>query len=186
MSCDITKLHPVLQGKLVALYALCKENNLKLGIQECLRTAEEQDFLYAQGRSKPGAIVTYAQGNEYKSQHQWGIAFDFYKNVKGHAYDDLSFFIQVGALAKSIGLGWGGDWVQLKDSCHLYLTDWGDDVSLLLAQYHTPEQFRKTWGKPVLRHRFAGIVVRSYLKSKKRLFVSRAKSCIRTKEARKK
>ena len=77
---------------MVALYALCKENNLKLGIVDCLRTAEEQDLLYAQDRSKPGAIVTYAQGNEYKSQHQWGIAFDFNQDVKGHTYDDLSFY----------------------------------------------------------------------------------------------
>ena len=30
------------------------------------------------GRTKPGNIVTNAKGSSYRSQHQWGIAFDFY------------------------------------------------------------------------------------------------------------
>ena len=64
---DITRLHPELQMKIRELMSLCEENNLKIGISECLRTAEEQNELYAKGRTKPGRIVTNANGSEYLS-----------------------------------------------------------------------------------------------------------------------
>lgn len=146
MGRDITKLHPRLQDKLAELRKLCEAEGLALGIGECYRTVAEQDALYAQGRTKPGAIVTNGKGSNYGSQHQWGIAFDFFKNVAGHAYDDLNFFARVGALGKSIGLGWGGDWVSFKDRPHLYLPDWGSGVSVLKKQYGTPAKFMATWG----------------------------------------
>src|SRR5690606_22511724 len=39
------------------------------------RTWAEQDALYAQGRTKPGSIVTNAKGGQ--SNHNFGIAMDF-------------------------------------------------------------------------------------------------------------
>lgn len=39
-----------------------------------LRTFAEQDGLYAQGRTKPGSIVTYAKGGQ--SWHCYGLAID--------------------------------------------------------------------------------------------------------------
>lgn len=142
---DISQLHPELQLKLAQLKALCKEHGLELGIAECLRTVEEQDELYAQGRTKPGSIVTYARGSSYSSQHQWGIAFDFFQNVPGHAYDDYGFFKNVGILAKSVGLGWGGSWTDFVDMPHLYLPYWGDTPAPLKAQYTVPENFFASW-----------------------------------------
>ena len=77
MGRDITKLHPRLQTKAEELIALCKKNGIAIKISECYRTVEEQNELYAQGRTKAGSIVTNARGTSYSSQHQWGIAFDF-------------------------------------------------------------------------------------------------------------
>ena len=145
MSRNITDLHPVLQQKISELQKLCKKEGLELGIGECFRSVAEQNALYAQGRTTPGSIVTNAKGSSYSSQHQWGIAFDFFKNVKGHAYDDTAFFNRVGALAKSIGLGWGGDWTKPVDKPHVYLPDWGKTTSTLKARYGTFEKFKKTW-----------------------------------------
>lgn len=142
---DISQLHPELRSKIEKLKYLCEVENLPLGIGECLRTAAEQDALYAQGRTEPGAIVTYARGSQYSSQHQWGIAFDFYKNVPGHAYDDTGFFRTVGSLAKSIGLAWGGDWIRPVDMPHIYLPHWGDTPAPLKRQYTIPENFFQTW-----------------------------------------
>lgn len=144
---DVTQLHQRLQEKIVELKALCKKEGLELGIGECLRTVAEQNALYAQGRTTSGSIVTNAKGTSYSSQHQWGIAVDFYKNVKGHAFDDIKFFDKVGVLAKSIGLGWGGDWKNPVDKPHLYLPDWGKTTSTLKKQYGTPEKFFETWSK---------------------------------------
>ena len=145
MGRDVSKLHPRLQSAVAQLQNLCKKEGLSLGIGECLRTVAEQDALYAQGRTQPGSIVTNAPGSSYSSQHQWGIAFDFFKNVSGHAYDDNSFFSRVGAMGKSLGLGWGGDWTDFPDRPHLYLPDWVDTPSLLKQRYGTFENFRATW-----------------------------------------
>lgn len=142
---DVKQLHPELQEKIKQLQELCVKEGLALGIGECLRTVAEQDELYAQGRTKPGAIITYARGTQYASQHQWGIACDFFKNVAGHAYDDEGFFRKVGALAKTIGLAWGGDWDGFVDMPHLYLPYWGDTPASLKQQYITPQRFIDSW-----------------------------------------
>ncbi len=143
---DVNALHPKLQQKIAELKQLCEKNGLHIGIGECLRTAAEQDALYAQGRTKPGNRVTNAKGSSYSSQHQWGIAFDFYRNDgKGAYHNSDGFFQKTGSLAKSIGLGWGGDWKSPVDLPHLYLPTWGSTPTILKQQYGTPEQFRRTW-----------------------------------------
>lgn len=142
---DIKQLHPELQRKIDKLKYLCEREELPLGIGECLRTVKEQDDLYAQGRTRPGAIVTYARGSQYASQHQWGIAFDFFKAVPGHAYDDTGFFHAVASLAKNIGLAWGGDWITPVDMPHIYLPHWGDTPAPLKRQFTIPENFFSSW-----------------------------------------
>lgn len=145
---DITALHPQLQQKIYELRQLCEKNGLKIGIGECLRTAAEQDALYAQGRTKPGNRITNARGSTYSSQHQWGIAFDFYRNDGAGAFNTAgNFFERAGALAKSIGLGWGGDWKSPVDKPHLYLPQWGSTTVQLRQKYGTPDKFFKTWPK---------------------------------------
>ena len=151
---DITELHPQLQVKIAELKLKCEKAGLKIGIGECLRTVAEQDALYAQGRTKPGSIVTNARGSTYSSQHQWGIAFDFYRNDgKGAFYDSDGFFTKVGALAKESGLGWGGDWKSPVDKPHVYLPQWGKTTTELKAQYGVPERFIKTWDKTILNYK---------------------------------
>lgn len=143
---DITLCHPRLQQLASKLTSECKKQNLKIKIGETLRTAAEQDALYAQGRTKPGNIVTNAKGSTYSSQHQWGIAFDFFRNDGSGAYNESGkFFEKVGAIAKSIGLSWGGDWKNPVDRPHLYLGDWGSTTAKLKQQYGTIEKFKKTW-----------------------------------------
>lgn len=145
---DVKALHPELQQKLYDLKKLCKKNGLEIGISECLRSVAEQDALYAQGRTKPGNRVTNARGSSYSSQHQWGIAADFYRNDGTGLYNESgNFFYKVGTLAKSLGLGWGGDWKSPVDKPHLYLPQWGSTASVLKRQYGTPEKFMKTWDK---------------------------------------
>lgn len=156
MGRDITKLHPTLQTKINQLIKECKAVGITIGIGECLRTVAEQDALYAKGRSAPGSIVTNAKGNSYSSMHQWGVAFDFYLNMDidgdGKTSDDAynnatKVFNKVGAIAKKLGLEWGGDWRSIKDLPHLQLSNWGSTPSQLKAKYGTFEAFKKTWGK---------------------------------------
>lgn len=151
---DITALHPGLQEKATQLKEKCREQGIRILFSECLRTRAEQDALYAQGRTVSGSIVTNAKGSNYSSQHQWGIAVDFYIDMdvdgdgsrKDDAFNNATgLFERVGAIAKSIGLGWGGDWTSIKDRPHLYLPDWGSTTTELKQLYGTPERFMQTW-----------------------------------------
>lgn len=143
---DIKKLHPTLQGKISQLKTACEKQGLTIGIGECLRTAAEQDALYAQGRTKPGKKVTNCKGSSYSSMHQWGVAFDFYRNDgKGAYYDKDGFFTKVGKIGQEIGLEWGGSWKSLVDKPHFQLPDWGSTATKLKRQYGRPEAFFKTW-----------------------------------------
>ena len=151
---DITLCHPRLQRIANAWIKACATEGIAVAISETLRTAAEQDALYAQGRTKPGNIVTNAKGSSYRSQHQWGIAFDFYLKmdidgdgkISDDAYNDSKgHFKRAAEIAKKLGLAWGGDWKSIVDKPHLYLPDWGSTPTALIQRYGTPEEFMATW-----------------------------------------
>lgn len=143
---DITLCHPKLQTLSAQLMKECESRGLKIRIGETLRTKEEQDELYAQGRTKPGQIVTNAKGSSYSSYHQWGTAFDFFRNDgKGAYYDSDEFFAKVGKIGVSLGLEWGGNWKSIVDKPHFQLPDWGSTTAGIKKLYATPEEFMKTW-----------------------------------------
>lgn len=144
---DIKQCHPRLQKLADELVTACERKGLKIKITECLRTAAEQDSLYAQGRTKPGNRVTNARGSSYSSMHQWGVAFDFCRNDgKGAFNDDDGFFKKVGIIGQTLGLEWGGSWKSIKDKPHFQLPDWGSTATKLKRTYGTPERFFSTWG----------------------------------------
>lgn len=145
---DITLCHPRLQTLTAQLVDKCAGAGLPIKIGESFRSVAEQDALYAQGRTQPGSIVTNARGSSYSSQHQWGIAADFYRADGKGAYNESGdYFKKVGELAKNLGLGWGGDWKSIVDKPHVYLPDWGSGTNILKQRYGTFEAFKKTWPK---------------------------------------
>ena len=73
----IKLLHPKLREEALAIYTECCSRltgKAFLRFAYTLRTFAEQDGLYAQGRTKGGAIVTYAKGGQ--SYHNYGLAID--------------------------------------------------------------------------------------------------------------
>ena len=146
MGRDITVCHPRLQALSQKLVAECAAQGLKIKITDCFRSREEQDALYAQGRTKPGNIVTDAPGSTYSSMHMWGVAFDFCRNDgRGAYYDNDGFFSKVGQIGKSLGLEWGGDWKKPVDKPHFQLADWGSTPTKLKQMYGTPDRFKASW-----------------------------------------
>lgn len=148
----IDKLHPELQICVNKFLAECKKQGLNVLITETLRTLEEQESLYAQGRTRPGKIVTNARG--YQSPHAWGVAFDFCRNKKGWEYDNTDgFFDKVGEIAKTIfdgteyDLFWGGDFKSFVDKPHVEMIKYlpNSSTKWLIDTYKTPEEFMKTW-----------------------------------------
>lgn len=70
---------------------------------ETLRTAERQAELYAQGRTKPGKIVTWVK----HSNHQDGVAFDIcFKGATPYP-SNPALWQKVAATASTLGLDWG-------------------------------------------------------------------------------
>lgn len=146
MGRDIKKCHPELQEKAMLLIEECRKAGLIIELGECMRTIAEQDKLYAQGRTAPGEIVTYARGRNYSSMHQWGVAFDIIRNDGKGAYNDSNgWFKKVGAIGIKIGLEWGGDWISPVDKPHFQLPYWGSTPAKLKKLYTTPTNFKKTW-----------------------------------------
>jgi peptidoglycan L-alanyl-D-glutamate endopeptidase CwlK len=97
------------------------------------RTFDEQNKLYAQGRTSPGNVVTNARAGY--SNHNFGIAWDVgIFNKKGDYIDDLidkklmtskavdAEYKKVGAYGKACGLFWGGDWTK-PDYPHFQMRD---------------------------------------------------------------
>ena len=146
MSIDMSYLHPRLRNALQTLQQQCSAAGLEIGFSSGYRSAAEQDELYSQGRTKPGSIVTNAKGGT--SQHNWGIAADFFQNIKGKEWE-VWFFDRVGQMAESLGLGWGGRWTDFTDRPHLYLPDWGDTPTPLINQFglYGYDAFRATWNE---------------------------------------
>ena len=81
----ISQLHPSIQSKARKFIDLAKQNGFDLRITSGYRSIEEQNRLYAQGRTAPGNIVTNARGGD--SFHNFGLAFDVVDKVKGYNID---------------------------------------------------------------------------------------------------
>lgn len=79
---DLACLHPVFRQKATDLLAALAKESIPFRLFEGFRSAERQQYLYAQGRTRPGKIVTKAR--PWASYHQYGLAGDFvlYENGK--------------------------------------------------------------------------------------------------------
>ena len=134
----IQLLHPKLRDEAVELYdeivasltgsAICR-------FAYTLRTFAEQDALYAQGRSKPGKVVTNAKGGQ--SYHNYGLAIDIVLILdkdKNGTFETASWdlktdfdgdkkadWMEVVQIFKRYGFEWGGDW-KFVDAPHFQKT----------------------------------------------------------------
>lgn len=94
-----------------------------------VRTVAQQKALYAQGRTAPGKIVTNADGELKRSNHQvhgdgLGHAVDCAFIVDGKpSWADEHPWALYGLMAKTLRLTWGGDWHGLVDRPHIELPE---------------------------------------------------------------
>ncbi len=89
------------------------------------RTYAEQTEIYAQGRTKPGKVVTNAPAGS--SNHNFGIAFDVgifqgSKYFTGATKAETDAYLALRKLTRPavLELDWGGDW-KTKDTPHYEL-----------------------------------------------------------------
>lgn len=86
------------------------------------RSHEDQDKLYAKGRTAPGPKVTWAKAGQSKHNQKPSPAFDIAFLKKGSKREcdwSLAPFKKFAAIIKPLGVVWGGDWQGSKnDSPH--------------------------------------------------------------------
>lgn len=124
----IATLLPEVQPFARALVHKAAANNITIKIISGLRTYDEQNALYAQGRTAPGNKVTNARGGY--SNHNFGIAFDV-GVFEGNKYlGDSPKYKGVGVLGAEMGLEWGGNWKTIVDQPHFQLRPaWANNLS---------------------------------------------------------
>lgn len=116
--------HPELAFRVKNLIGALAHQGLTVIITQGVRSAQQQAALYAQGRTKPGKVVTACDGVKHPSNHQpkadgYGYAVDV---AWRHADGTISWegpWPTLGKLALAHGLIWGGSWVVFVDRCHL-------------------------------------------------------------------
>ena len=116
---NINTLLPAAQEKAREFITACLAAGIPLKIICGTRSYDEQDDLYAHGRTKPGPIVTKARGGY--SWHNFGIAWDI-GIFDGIRYiGESPLYAKAGEIGKELGLEWGGDWTGIEDQPHFQL-----------------------------------------------------------------
>lgn len=142
MSRSIHDLHPLVATKAGHLIGACAILGCPIFLTDTVRQPEEQDLMFAQGRTTPGKIVTSARAWQSTHQPWWqdsdtglwkALGFDWtfrppddpetperedYRGVSWEGPWDL-----VGGMGEHLGLRWGGRWKGKKrDRPHFH--DW--------------------------------------------------------------
>lgn len=152
----VQSLHPKVRQEVIDTITSIEANklpgNAKIRIVQGMRTKAEQDSLYAQGRTKPGSIVTNARFGQ--SYHCFGLAIDFaimYDKDGNGSFETLSWDVnydfdkdgvkdwqEVVQAFKFLGWGWGGDFHSIKDNPHLEKT-FGINWRQMLEKYNAKD-----------------------------------------------
>jgi len=118
----LAKFEPFLQEAEIAMQA----QGVTIEVISGLRSWAAQAALYAQGRTKPGPIVTKARPGS--SWHNYGLAIDLGLFKGGKYLDEAApaqadkLYATIGKLAASYGIEWAGTWTSFRESPHFQVT----------------------------------------------------------------
>jgi peptidoglycan L-alanyl-D-glutamate endopeptidase CwlK len=142
----LATVNPTLADKVRAAAAALEPSGIYLLVVSGLRTADEQNALYAIGRTveldrKP---VTNAKAGQ--SMHNYGLAVDVAPYVTGESgqinwNEGTPQFQSMVTAIKAQGLAWGGDWVHFKDYDHFQISSVpSSPTSAMEEDYGTGDQ----------------------------------------------
>ena len=117
----LAQVHPALAARIQTLIDILLQHGIQVEVVQGLRTFAQQDALFAQGRTRPGPIVTRARGGQ--SNHNYGLACDLvpFTNGQPNWNAPLGVWTTIGSEAEKLGLEWGGDWKKFVDKPHVQL-----------------------------------------------------------------
>lgn len=141
----VTALHPIVFIKQTELIAETSKAGITILVTDGFRSSEEQNAIYAKGRTTEGKVVTQVQGGH--SYHNYGLAVDFaLRTKKGEVVWDMEYdgnkngrsdWMEVVEIAKRLGFSWGGDWKNFPDYPHLQM-DFGYSINKLRKGHYPP------------------------------------------------
>ena len=115
---EISELAPLARQACELFMTKCKAAGLDIFITETYRTQERQNYLYAQGRTRAGQIVTWTKNSRHTSRMAWDIA------CNGGILYNLTVLAKAGEIAAGLDIIWGGTW-KVQDKTHFEInTNW--------------------------------------------------------------
>ena len=117
---NIDDLHPFVANLCRQLIQKCKEQGIIIQITSSFRDQEYQTYLYSQGRTRPGNIVTNAK---LVSFHGYKLAFDICVLINGKVDWNTPLYNTVGAIGEKLGLEWGYRWRSFPEKCHFQASE---------------------------------------------------------------
>ncbi len=134
----IAQLHPKIRAKAAEfINRVERETGIKLRLASGFRSIAEQNALYAQGRTKPGSIVTNAKGGS--SYHNYGLAIDVVEVRPNGSVNWNTNWSAIAKIGKEMGFEWGGDWTSIVDKPHFQMS-FGKSTSQLLSMYNSGQR----------------------------------------------
>lgn len=123
---DINELKPVSKLACQLLFQECyKAGIVDIFITETYRSQDRQNYLYQQGRTRKYdakgnklSVVTWTLNSNHTPRLAWDIAVSPPKSL----YDNNTLN-KVGAIAKKLGITWGGTWTSNMDKPHFEVSN---------------------------------------------------------------
>lgn len=123
----LQEVMPALAVQIRQMDTILRLENIEIRVVQALRSWQQQDALYAQGRTTPGDIVTNCKGG--MSYHNFGLAVDCTPSINGvdAAYipdwnANHPAWKRMEAVGQSLGLDSGATWRSFPDAPHFQLT----------------------------------------------------------------
>jgi peptidoglycan LD-endopeptidase CwlK len=113
-------INPKVKDLAVELIKRAYHEGINVQITSGFRSYSAQNALYAQGRTRPGNVVTNARAGQ--SIHNFGLAIDYVLldwDGDRAIWTVTNEWRRVAAIGKSLGFQWGGDWRSFRDYPHL-------------------------------------------------------------------
>src|SRR5690606_18759879 len=110
---DVSELAPNAQLAIRAFFYECSKVGINVFVTETYRSQGRQNYLYEQGRSRSGSVVTWTRSSRHTSRLAWDIAV-----CPPNSLYDVATLVRAGAIARKLGITWGGDWKSNIDRPH--------------------------------------------------------------------
>lgn len=140
-----SQLHPKIRSEVIAAITETETDklppNIIIRIVQGLRTFDQQQALYEQGRTKPGNRVTNSKAGQ--SYHNYGLAIDFALLIDGKITWDIK---------QDSDRDGEADWMEVVDSFEKLNYTWGGRFHSIIDNPHIEKTFGMNWRIMLEKH----------------------------------